>query len=282
MYDTGSDEDDDQLSTSSHENIKKAKTEYFKQMEKTDKTLKELLGATDMVTPKKTGVGFKKRSFLFKCEHCKKKFLGHAYATHLQRKHKYSYTNSKLQQSKLRVLYLWISNKKTGVQRPLPCPICNIWHIRLDAHLTRKHSDIEEVEAKEILLKEREKNWGDFELNDDDNDTNVEHVPNTSDSRFQVRNKQPDISNTQNLLNYVPPNAKTLTKKLREMWGIGNEDYFDFYYEDADCLLDAFKEHLIEIGIEESGASQHRQHVNYVWQVLDKDRVVLPCTIFTY
>ena len=67
-------------------------------------------------------------------------------------------------------------------------------------------------------------------------------------------------------------------KKLREMLGIGHEDYFDFYYNDQDCLLDDFKEHLIEIGIEESGAS--KQHVNYVWQDLDKDKVVLPCVIF--
>ena len=73
--------------------------------------------------------------------------------------------------------------------------------------------------------------------------TTMTQTLNTSDFRFQVSNNKPEISNTENLLDYIAPNAKTCTKKLREMLGIGQEDYFDFYYNDPDCLLDDFKEH---------------------------------------
>ena len=263
---------------------KKHRIDYFRNMAKIDKTLEELLGGSDMVTPVQTGVGLTKRSHYFKCIHCQKKFLGHSFSTHLIRKHKYGPKTAGLLQSKYRVLYHWIVKKKAGVQKPLPCPICEIWHLRLDAHLKRKHPDLNPSEAKEMINTEREKNWCDFSCEGSGSNTITEAAMSKTVNacpEFQVRSTQPSLKHDEDLTNYVPPNAMKLTNLLREKWNVSEQDYFDFFYEEPDLLLDAFKEHLVEIGIEDRGAAQHRQHVDYVWQVLDKNRQILPSIIFS-
>lgn len=246
---------------------------------KTDEDLKLYLGCSDRVAPVMTGLKNTKKSYLFKCDKCNKSFLGNSFADHMERKHSYTKNTSKLLQSKLRVFYLWCTKGKKGVQKPLSCPLCFTWHLRLDNHLKYKHKEIEKHEKHIIISIQREKEWCDL------NEKKSYGVTNPN-APFKVRSEQPILNQqfvSQNPINYIPSNATKLTNDLHEKWNIEAEDLFDIYYDTPEKLLNAFEDNTTDLHPkrDRENAVQHRRHLKYVWQVIDKSMQIFPRIAFS-
>ena len=251
---------------------------------KLQKQLTKYLGAENVVRAVMTGTGNRKKSYYFLCEYCKESYLGSNFVQHLVAKHKFSTRKGKMLQSKLRVLYLWILKNKKGVQRPLPCESCGIWHLRLDNHLKLKHNDLTDMEHKALLFDGRKKYWMDEEKHGSTEEEEEEEAGESESftaglETFTVRAKQPSLVAASNLHNYIPENAHSLTDVLRQKYGIKNHDFFDIYYKTAEELLNAFETHLTDIGLQ--NASQHRRHSEYIWNVLDDKKQIFPTIIFS-
>ena len=121
--------------------------------------LEKFLGKVDYVTKdvNKSWV----KLYVYKCAICNSKVSRH-YARHLQRKHKFEKDQAVLMESKMRVLYLWItSGDGNSYHRPLPCPKCLKWYMRLDNHMRDSHSkSYSASERADLLNVIREKEWG--------------------------------------------------------------------------------------------------------------------------
>ena len=188
---------------------------------------------------------------------------------HLMTKHSFSEKDAKLKESELRVMFLWSRKEKHGVAKPLPCEICGQWMLRLDNHLKAKHK-MDSIEVKETLHTMREKYWSSGSVP-------LQHISSTGackeDHTIPKRSKT-DLSNMGPTVDYLPPNAEKITEKQKKEWGISNDDFL-MYYESGSSLLGAFQDEVAK----KKGllkALRSKQHVHYLWTVVDPETVVLP------
>ena len=77
-----------------------------------------------------------RRTFLYTCPVCKEKKTGKL-SGHLVQQHKWTLEQTKLLQTKMRVIYVWANAEKHGAALPLPYETFQQWHTRLDQHLER-------------------------------------------------------------------------------------------------------------------------------------------------
>ena len=171
------------------------------------------------------------------------------------KKHGSSQREAHLVESKLRVLFIWAQKEKHGTAKPLPCEECSCWFSRLDIHLKGYHN-YDHGKAKTTVTDTRKKYWCDI----------------TGEVKESV-----ETSNS-STVNYVPVNSKSITMRQKKEWGIENYD-FHITYENGDDLLDAFHEEISCKKSNDQYATNYRNHVEYIWTVVDPDKVVLPACV---
>ena len=100
--------------------------------------LEKYLGKVDSVTEEVHDGN--RKIYVYKCTLCNSKISRH-YQRHLCMKHNFKKEDAQLEESRMRVLFLWITAREgESFHRPLPCTICSKWFMRLDNHLRDKHS----------------------------------------------------------------------------------------------------------------------------------------------
>ena len=134
----------------------------------------------------------------------------------------------------------------------MPCEECSCWFSRLDIHLKGYHN-YDHGKAKATVTDTRKKYWCDV----------------TGEIKESV-----ETSNS-STVNYVPVNSKSITMRQKKEWGIENDD-FHITYENGDDLLDAFHEEISCKNSNDQYATNYRNHIEYIWTVVDPDKVVLP------
>lgn len=75
---------------------------------------------------------------------------------------------------------------------------------------------------------------------------------------------------------YIPPSANVLTNQHWQKWNIKYEDFCTIYYETVKDLLDDFKKALLGSGHNENNSVQHRNYVELIWKIIDKDMTIFP------
>ncbi|XP_057295982.1 uncharacterized protein LOC130624937 isoform X1 [Hydractinia symbiolongicarpus] len=224
----------------------------------------------------------KKRKFEMKCIECGEVMKSDSLAGHLVTIHKYSSDTARMKESELRVMFLWASKEKHGSEKPLPCVICNKWHMRLRNHLRYKHKDLQNEDINKIVESARKEYWCTAKLAETAKKGGVKHLEPENDEiskrskdRFQANlYKGPAAS-------YAPKNSFILTEFDRQLWNLKEKDFFNFYYKDQAFLMKAFEEDLVANGSSERQAKQHCQYVEYIWDIVDPSRTMFPLHAFS-
>ena len=247
-------------------NVRNAKMKRIekRRRKKLESCHEQYVGAIGTVIQRVSGSG--KRVFDMKCHLCNQEFT--KLAQHLVNKHKLDEKEAKLKESELRVMYLWASKDKHGIAKPLPCEICSTWFMRLDNHLVERHK-LSVEEKNNIMEEARGKYWCSADIDQGSKSTEKPMNAGTNGklSKTIIRNNGATVD-------YVPPNAKKLSDKDKENWGVGNDD-FRIYYQKSEALLDAFKEELAKTK-GSSEAMRYKRHVEYIWNIVDPEMVIVP------
>ena len=232
------------------------------------------VGPPCTIKERTTGIKSARKTYDIKCPICS--LSASRLHQHLCSKHKMSMKDAKFKESEIRVMYLWAQKDKHGVAKPLPCEICWIWHRRLDMHLKGKHK-FNSDQVKETMKKARETYW-----------ISAEECPAAESKRTCLSNNLGNVSNkksakeikaqltntARDTVSYLPPNAILIDSSQKVEWNI-TIDEFNIYYDSGNCLLEAFEaEVAIKKGTRKAAA--YRQHVEYIWTVIDPEMTVLP------
>ena len=194
-------------------------------------------------------------------------------------------------------MYLWCRSNKHGCPLPLPCTDCNRWFLRLDHHLLydKKHKLLSAQEQDDIIREARNSCWDRGATKDTkaEEEKGTEHLQTSSHGQtatsevadksdeektdFVRRSAPANLPSAPSMPDkYLPKNALELTPTLRKSWGIKTDDYFTIYYNDAESLLKAFKSSLTSLGLDETMANQHQNHVELIWSVVSKEMRIFP------
>ena len=188
-------------------------------------------------------------------------------------------------ESKMRVLYLWItSGDGNSYHRPLPCPKCSKWYMRLDNHMRDSHSkSYSASERADLLNVIREKEWGIENVCQAQKVTEIMKIQ--SADNFVRRHKPAQREGTfvPEEREYLPKNAILLTEVDCIRWGITEDDEMQIYYDSTDHLLEEFYNYQISnsssqaqrSAIEETARSCVKK-VQYIWKHCDPEMAMFP------
>ena len=172
------------------------------------------------------------------------------------KKHRCNVNEAKLEESKVRVLFSWAQKDKHGVAKPLPCEECSCWYARLDTHLKGKSHNYNDETVTTTVRHMRSKYWCEV------TGKIKENVSSSSGNNVKP-------------LDYVPVNSRVIAANEKKEWGIENDD-FHLTYEIGDDLLDAFREDIACKKGKEQYGMNYKNHVDYIWTVVDPSKTVLP------
>ncbi|XP_057300018.1 uncharacterized protein LOC130630515 isoform X2 [Hydractinia symbiolongicarpus] len=266
--------------------LRKVKTELQlkKQRKKVEELVSQHLGSADAITQHYHGL--QKKYYIYKCSVCGA-FVSEKLRRHLQEKHKYSWSDARLQETKMRVFFLWCNATKHETHLPLPCMECSEWHTRLDHHLKRHpfHKQMSMEEIKETVEQARAEHWSKGFGQNGSKVPSEDKVTEKFKSNLNVEADGDDfVSRSQPVplqhdhpsLDYIPSGSCRLTSSKRKEWGVKPDDFFSIYFSTADDLLDNFQEELLQSGHTKDNSTQHRNQVELIWTSISKDLVMFP------
>ena len=94
-------------------------------------------------------------------------------------------------------------------------------------------------------------------------------------------NAMPEESSSMPSSSFLPPNACAIDKRTKEEYNIQDHDYFTIYYNDANSLLNAFADELINKGNAKPLAIQHRNQVQLIWKSVSLNMEMFPTHPFS-
>ena len=127
-----------------------------------------------------------------------------------------------MKESEIRVFYLRSQKDKHGTPKLLPCEICKTWHTRLGTHLKNIHKfSRDEITRRKNEV--RSKYWKSA-------GRNINGITGITESDTpsvsQEKTSPNDPPNTYGgTIEYLPRNAKGLTKLQIEEFNIGKDDF---------------------------------------------------------
>ncbi|XP_057302645.1 uncharacterized protein LOC130636789 isoform X2 [Hydractinia symbiolongicarpus] len=230
------------------------------------------VGPPGTIKERKTGVIDYRKVYDIKCPVCS--VVSSRLYQHLMLQHKFSDREAKLKESEVRVMFLWSKKEKHGIPKPLPCAICGVWHLRLRTHLKRKHK-FEGSKITEILETARKENWANEGCLE-----NKAKLVKTANQKAKKRTKcnREELINTGRTIKYLPDNAKEVNASNKADWDIEGDNFL-MYYETGEELLEAFKSE-VEKKKGAVKAKRYRQHVEYIWTIIDPNMAVIPASAF--
>ena len=235
----------------------------------------DLLGSVDAVEERSYG---SRRTFAYKCCKCSQVITDKLWP-HLVIKHDYLEEDARMEQSRMRVLFLWSRSDKHNCPLPAPCEKCHEWFLRLDHHLKNKH-ELSANDQSKVIEQAKSKHWKKGFLNEKNslgNPSNIDFLDRENEE-FVVRSQPKKLAENIPSADYIPEHSFKLSNKLRERWEIRKDDHFQIFYDNPDTLLDAFEGHLKEENFraDNSNASQHRMYVELIWRTISPELVLFP------
>ena len=192
---------------------KKRKEE--RQKKKVRSCVSQYVGPAGTIRKRHTGRDSLRRVYDIKCMICS--FKSSRLSNHLVKKHQFDARDARMKESEIRVLYLWAKKPKHGIPKPLPCDICNLWYLRLDNHLKKKHKDMTNEQIRNVLEQARTKYWCDSEKSTSDITENTTDLAGKYSPKELIEKLN---ANTSVGINYTPSGAKTIDREKAKQWDI--------------------------------------------------------------